>query len=67
MKKKLALGAAGGLAALIAGRQLYKNRGQIKPKATSLFESLRARFGRKSSIPEAPPQPYGPLKQSGTF
>jgi hypothetical protein len=70
MKKKLALGAAGGLAALIAGRELYKRKDQIKgsaaaggAKASGFFAALRARFGKKSPEEKkesAPVADYGP-------
>ncbi len=54
MKKKLALGAAGGLAALIAGGSLYKNKDQIKPKAQGFF----ARYFNRQK---------GPLNENGSF
>jgi hypothetical protein len=60
-KKKAALGAVGGLAALIAGRELYKREKAAKAgngvapsaKAKSFFDSIRARFYPKKAAPSA--------------
>lgn len=57
-KAAVALGAAGGLAALIAGRELYKREKAAKAgngvapsaKAKSFFEALRARFAKKPEV-----------------
>lgn len=61
-KKKLAIaaGAAGGLAAILAGRALYKNKDAVKAsgmaakdKVSGFFANIRSRFSKKPAEAQA--------------